>query len=161
MITDDENEELFYDQTGQAYVLAIGATTPTRITGEVDYNGDPWLCQRLATYIQHNRSDPPTRQINTVQVCGTVAGAVVRWRRQRRARMSIASISPAVGSARQKGGGQVAGRHGGHAGHDREEAGGERGDDDRGERAQQAQRCAQPPPRRLWQPPTARPPPSR
>jgi hypothetical protein len=61
MITDDGNEEVFYDQTGQAYVLAIGATTPTRITGEVDYNGDPWLCQRLATYIQHDLSDPPTR----------------------------------------------------------------------------------------------------
>lgn len=60
MITPDD-EQVFYDHTGDAYILAIGTLTANQITGETDHNGHPWLCQRLATYIQRDLNNPPTR----------------------------------------------------------------------------------------------------
>lgn len=68
MITHDD-EQVFYAEICHAYIVALGTTTTTRITGEIDY-GDPGYAKRLATYIQRDLIDPSratsSRQLSIV-----------------------------------------------------------------------------------------------
>lgn len=61
MITPDGREDVSYDHTGQAYTVAVATLRGNRIIGDVDFGGDPMLCERLAAYITTSVNDPEMR----------------------------------------------------------------------------------------------------
>jgi hypothetical protein len=50
-ITPDGHEEETLDFTGEAYIVAVANLNATRITADLDHDGDLFLRQRLAAYI--------------------------------------------------------------------------------------------------------------
>lgn len=50
-ITADGHEEETLDFTGEAYIVAVANLNATRITADLDHDGDLFLRQRLAAYI--------------------------------------------------------------------------------------------------------------
>jgi hypothetical protein len=46
-----EGSQVAFDETGDAYAVGVATLTDTRITAEVNHDGDQLLQQRLAAYI--------------------------------------------------------------------------------------------------------------
>lgn len=60
-ITPDGDEDEFLEFTGDAYVVATATVSGTRITSDVDHNGDLPLRERLVAYLATSVYDAGTR----------------------------------------------------------------------------------------------------
>ena len=47
----DEGARVTFDETGDAYAVGVATLTGTRITADVNHDGDQLLQERLAAYI--------------------------------------------------------------------------------------------------------------
>ena len=57
--TSPTGSRTIYHGTGNAFVLAVGTLAGTRLTADVDHQGNPAVCQRLVDYIDHALHNPP------------------------------------------------------------------------------------------------------
>lgn len=60
-ITPDGDEDAFIDFEGDAYVVAVGNQTATRITTDMDHDGDIALRQRLIAHLAMDIDDTTRR----------------------------------------------------------------------------------------------------
>jgi len=56
--TDDEFDDVVFDHTGDAFVVGVANLSGTRITAEVNHDGDQFLRERLTVYITNTVLDP-------------------------------------------------------------------------------------------------------
>jgi ribosomal protein L21 len=48
---DNEFDDVVFDHTGEAFVVGVATVSGTRITAEVNHDGDQFLRERLTVYI--------------------------------------------------------------------------------------------------------------
>ena len=56
--TDDEFDDVVFDHTGDAFVVGVANLSGTRITAEVNHDGDQFLRERLTVYITNAVLEP-------------------------------------------------------------------------------------------------------
>lgn len=56
--TDDDLDDVVFDHTGDAFVVGVAALSGTRITAEVNHDGDQFLRERLTVYITNAVLEP-------------------------------------------------------------------------------------------------------
>ena len=54
----DEGTRVTFDETGDAYAVGVAILTGTRITADVNHDGDQLLQERLAAYITNAVHQP-------------------------------------------------------------------------------------------------------
>ena len=54
----DDDAEVVFDHTGDAYVVGVATMTGTRIDAPVDHDGDQFLRERLTIYITNAVLEP-------------------------------------------------------------------------------------------------------
>jgi hypothetical protein len=57
----DQGNEVVFDHTGDAFIAAIANLTGTRITAEINHDGEHYLRERLTAYITDAVHNPPQR----------------------------------------------------------------------------------------------------
>ena len=55
---DDYIDDVVCDHTGDAFVVGVATVSGTRITAEVNHDGDPFLRERLTVYITNAVLEP-------------------------------------------------------------------------------------------------------
>ena len=56
--TDDDLDDVVFDHTGDAFVVGVATMSGTRITAEVNHDGDQFLRERLTVYITNAVLEP-------------------------------------------------------------------------------------------------------
>jgi hypothetical protein len=57
----DQGNQVAFDHTGDAFIAAVANLTGTRITAEVNHDGEQLLRERLVAYITDAVHNPPQR----------------------------------------------------------------------------------------------------